>query len=102
VQLGNLATAMAPLRDLPVWVVVRLCTDDQKYIDYWSNLDRELELNMEVLDGMYQIYTKCSSNMTITSVIHTSIKHRRDYDDFIFSFVMQHLCQRNSNLNPNN
>lgn len=47
---GNLAQALQPLQSLPVWLVVRLCTDDEKVVDYWNNIDSELELEMDVLD----------------------------------------------------
>lgn len=49
---GNIAEAMAPLKDLPVWVVVRLCTDEEKIVNYWNNIDEQLELNMDVLDDL--------------------------------------------------
>lgn len=35
---------------MPVWVVIRLCTNVDEVGDYWSNVDRILELNMDVLD----------------------------------------------------
>jgi hypothetical protein len=41
---------MKPLHHLPVWVVVRLCTDNDNIVDYWNNIDGQLELNMDVLD----------------------------------------------------
>ena len=47
---GNVAEAMQPLKDLPVWVLVRLCTDDDRVVQYWNNIDSELELEMDVLD----------------------------------------------------
>ena len=47
---GNLADAMRPLKNLPVWIVVRLCTNDEHVVKYWSEIDSELELSMDVLD----------------------------------------------------
>lgn len=49
---GNVAEAMRPLRSLPVWVVIRLCTDEDRIVEYWNNIDNELELEMDVLDDL--------------------------------------------------
>lgn len=51
---GDLSEALRQLKTLPVWLVLRLCTDDERVVSYWKNVDTDLELNMEVLDDLSQ------------------------------------------------
>ena len=41
--------ALRLLEGLPVWVVVQLCTNNEKVVDFYNDLDGQLELSMEVL-----------------------------------------------------
>ena len=43
---------MKPLRYLPVWVVIRLCTDESNIVNYWNIIEKELELDMDVIDDL--------------------------------------------------
>ena len=49
---GNMTEALKPLRSLPAWVVLRLCTKEQGVQNYWNNIDAELELEMDVISNL--------------------------------------------------
>lgn len=50
-ELREFTTELRSLEGLPVWLVIRLCTDDKQVVNFYNNLDDELELSMEVLDN---------------------------------------------------
>jgi len=41
------------LEGLPVWVVIRLCTDDEKVFDFYNTTDAQLKLPYDVLDDFF-------------------------------------------------
>jgi len=41
--------ALQSLQNLPIWLVLRLCTSDPKVIRYYEELDSELNIRMDVL-----------------------------------------------------
>jgi hypothetical protein len=45
--------AMHRLQRLPIHLVMRLCTNDQRVVSYANELDRHLEVDMEVLDDVF-------------------------------------------------
>lgn len=71
---GDLAQAMAPLQNLPVWVVVRLCTDEDKVVNYWNSIDSQLELDMDVLDDLkgesLEVYQNGNNWLTYAEPLH--------------------------------
>jgi len=42
--------ALRLLEGLPVWLVIRLCTDEDDVVDFYNDLDHMLELSIDVLD----------------------------------------------------
>lgn len=42
--------ALRSLEGLPVWIVIRLCTDEDKIIEFYDSLDQQLELSLDLLD----------------------------------------------------
>jgi hypothetical protein len=38
---------------LPVSVIIRLCTGDERVVDYYNSLDAKLELNLDILDDYF-------------------------------------------------
>lgn len=51
--LSQFVNALRSLEGLPVWVVVRLCTDDEKVFDFYNSIDAQINLPYDVLDDFH-------------------------------------------------
>lgn len=49
-QLREFKNSLRSLEGLPIWIVVRLCTDEENVVNFYNELDSELELSLEVID----------------------------------------------------
>jgi hypothetical protein len=47
---GDVTPWLQKLHELPVWVVIRLCTDEEDVVNYWNSIDEQIETEMDVLD----------------------------------------------------
>merc|ERR1712224_817597 len=49
-ELTEFKNAIRSLEGLPVWIVIRLCTDEDQVVEFYNKLDSDLELSLEVID----------------------------------------------------
>jgi hypothetical protein len=69
-------------------VVIRLCTDENNVIDYWNNIDAELEINMDVLDDFESEAKECHVVSTYCTIVYFSFF----IDFFLFVLRFYHAC----------
>jgi hypothetical protein len=49
---GDVMQALRPLQDLPVWLVIRLCTSEADVVRSWNLVETNLEVELDVLDDL--------------------------------------------------
>jgi len=52
-ETNRFVTALRSLEGLPVWVVIRLCTDSKQVATFYNELDSQLEMSLEVIDDFF-------------------------------------------------
>jgi hypothetical protein len=50
---GDVTVAMRPLKQLPVMIVVRLCTDSDDVVAYWDRVEKDLEMDLDIIDDFF-------------------------------------------------
>jgi hypothetical protein len=49
---GDIVDILKPLEGLPLHVIVRVCTHEQEVIDYWQNINAQLDMEVHVLQDV--------------------------------------------------
>lgn len=47
---GYVGEELFKLRNLPIRIVLRLCTNEQKIVDYWNEIDKTFDLKLDIID----------------------------------------------------
>lgn len=50
---GDIVEQLKPMEQLPVQIVIRLCTDDESIVNYWNGIDTHLDAEIDVLDDLH-------------------------------------------------
>lgn len=51
--MNEFKNALRSMEGLPVWLVIRLCTDDEETVEFYNNIDSQLEMSCDVLDDFF-------------------------------------------------
>ena len=99
---GDIIHTMRPLKELPVWVIIRLCTDDSAVVDYWNDTARQLGIKIDVLDDLKgeaeEVYNR-NNWLTYAEPLHRlrefgiGLKEFESLDDEAFSLgQIRRMC----------
>lgn len=88
-------TSLKQLQLLPIWIIIRLCTDNIKIISYYRNLDIDLELYIDVLDD-YVNEAKRISNINVWLNYTNSLHRIREfgYHNRIYDLLNERLLSK--------
>jgi len=80
--------ALRSLEGLPVWTVIRLCTDEYAVKQFYNSLDTQLEISLEVLDDyMGEAREVYKQNPWITYALPLHRCRELGYHDRLFDLI---------------
>jgi hypothetical protein len=80
--------AIKSLENLPVWLVIRLCTDEQQVTKFYNSLDTELELSLEVIDDFVGEAQEVNRfNSWLNYCLHMHRVRELGYHDRLFDLI---------------
>jgi len=87
--------SLRSLEGLPVWLVIRLCTDEDEVVEFYNELDSQLELSIEVLDDFVgeakEIY---STNPWLNYALPIHRMREMGYHDRVFDLLDERLLTK--------
>lgn len=58
---GDMKIAMRPLENIDILVTVKLCTNSDRLLNYWNDIDKNLEFNIDIIDDFVSESREVSS-----------------------------------------
>lgn len=80
--------SLRALEGLPIWTVIRLCTDEDEVKEFYNSLDSQLEISLEVLDDyMGEAQEVYKQNPWITYALPLHRCRELGYHDRLFDLI---------------
>lgn len=80
--------ALRSLEGLPVWCVIRLCTDEEDVVSFYNDLDAVLELSLDILDDFVgEAEEVCEHNAWLNYCIPIHRMREFGFHDRVFDML---------------
>ena len=75
---GDIVDILKPLEGLPLQVIIRVCTLEQTVIDYWQNINAQLDIDIHVLQSISAEASEAHDNNPWLAYTDT-LQHAREF-----------------------
>lgn len=80
--------SLKSLEGLPIWLVIRLCTDEPQVCQFYSDLDGELEISLDVIDDFMDEATEVTKhNQWLTYAYPLHCLRELGINDRVFDMI---------------